>query len=244
MNKLKLIKFIGINIIISVFIHAEDASKNTGSAIKKGSNSFQFRIFDLNIGAFQGASLSFKKHLTNKFALRTGISLSGSYSEINDTDTRTNSNSYYIDDRTIERDFENKGLRLIFTTQFLNYSDVKNKIHFFYGAGPHFIYYKENLLSKYITEHDESINKSNRDEKFDTFGAGINFILGVEWLVRDNIGLHAEYDSQLSYTRARRSVDVLEEYYSDPDDSIYTRDYSNKSIRFISYTQFGISIYF
>jgi hypothetical protein len=138
---------------------------------------------DYFLTSFQGSSFSIMRNLSATRHIRLFLTLSGS---VSDTDYKNNTS--------------------------INRGDTRNSIYYqigcyyimnrlsndsfvpYIGAGPvlSFNYYKQ--------EYDDSYtNNSKSTSKNITLGIGAAGILGVEWFVKKNVSLLAEYSGGLAY---------------------------------------------
>jgi len=108
------------------------------NSLFKGSTSLQFRITDnFNLAFFQGATLSAKRHSTNKKALRFGLSLSGSV--MDDDQSSTNQSSKNKTDQN--------GQFVAITMHSLNYPSPDREVNLFWGFGPSVSYSRGNVTT-------------------------------------------------------------------------------------------------
>jgi hypothetical protein len=204
-----------------LFVPSLSAEDDT--PLSKGVRALQFEInnnFDLS--SFQGSTISFKKHTSDRSAYRIGITSRVSFSD--NEDERNDSLLGTSDGTSL-----NLGLR----TQKIFYKPVFHRSSFFYGLGPVF-------SMSYTKGTSESNNGSKSENKSTTFSGGISFVGGVEWFPTSSIGLLAEYESELAY-KHNSSTSKSE----NPDGEVSKRERRNKYFSLSSLTvKFGVSVYF
>ena len=203
--------------ILSVMICSQGRTQDKNYPIKKGSKSLQFMINNnFTLDNFQGSLLSVKYHLTNKSALRFGIGFN-----LDDSDTEDESSSVLSDSLNLvnEQDLDYTITDFQFSILYLYYTDPNDDISFFIGAGPMVGVDHEKLNStddrtsgsqEYF--NDESNKEGEKTTKF--WNAGLLAVCGIEWFVRHNIGLHAEYGLKCYYSYLTQKSDESTAYPS------------------------------
>lgn len=201
----------------------------------EGTKALQFQITDnFNLGAFQGASISLKKHKSNSFAWRLGLDLNFQVSDQESTSER----DYDVYSESIRDENSQKiDLRL----QGLFYPHHTANIKLFYGFGPVLGFSHR----KTVREEDRiSYNRITESTgKLNTWKAGLTGVLGVEWFPAKRISLLAEYVSEFTYEYVKNvgeSVTIYPDHISSSKSETI-----NKNVRFYpAQVRFGLSVYF
>lgn len=217
-----------IFIIIFLILFSNAFSQEDISNSMKFSKALQFQIDEnFTLKDFQGALISFKKHLGNSRALRVGLSTGFQLNTLN-------SEVYHPEDTLSSvRKIDDHDFSLGIFSQYLFYSKSNSGIQFFWGAGPTIGYSRktsdiENKISNNI------IDKAGYVEYH--IQGGLSGVMGVEWLFRENMSLSAEYGMYFSYNYSK--------FKTTQNDKIKSENI-NKSWRLGSNSiKFGLSIYF
>ena len=151
---------------------------------------------DLTLGAYESGSVSFKQLLSQRSALRYGVSIHYYYS---------NSNGEYHD-----------MLSELFVL-YQRYLDPDAIVKFYWGMGPYLSFGYNYGIRSFYDSYDESIKKR--------FGAGWYLLGGVEWFVTDVISIHAEYRGAALYSwyssRAEKKAPNLDVWVRERDNSSF-----------------------
>lgn len=146
------------------------------NAFRPGLWSLQFSVTNnVTLSSFQGSSLSMKYHRSERAALRTGITLTGSYT----------------DQGATERNEQSFGVN----AHHLIYPNPTAKVRLYYGLGPEFAFTRK----KTKTETTSSTSSTSTT----TFSVGAGCVLGGEWFVMDGVSLLAEYGSAVAFDQAK-----------------------------------------
>ena len=147
-------------------------------ALRKGAWALQFQITsDFTLRAFEGTTISAKKHLSARRALRFGVILDAAFSNED------------AQDATVTADASD--LAIGGTAQWLFYRQRTNSpIHLYFGPGLRTIVHRTTLTRE---DGDLLLEETTRL----IWSAGLTATLGVEWLVHSHISLLAEYGSVL-----------------------------------------------
>ncbi|MDA3860891.1 MAG: outer membrane beta-barrel protein [Melioribacteraceae bacterium] len=227
MQNAKLLVFILIlffTLSVSSFAQAEKEQKNDLS----GKYALQFQIDHyFTLSNFQGGTISGKYHCNNNSALRFGVTLGYEARdiELGSTDVRS--------DTTIIEDFngEISSSTIQLSIQYLYYFEINNSIAPFLGVGVN-----------YLMQPDTEDIIDYRISKYEQSGYGIDFLIGVEWFVRTNIGIHAEYGAGFGYNSYEYSSERPSYYVENEMNKNY--DKSSGFELSSNYVKFGVSIYF
>jgi len=227
-------QFISISILLFSFTFSSFAQTDTTKIDLAGKFALQFQITDnFTLSSFQGGTFSGKYHFSNNSALRLGVTLSQSnideeYSETNVYPDITNIGS-------TENNYSN--YQISFSLQYIDYLKTINSIAMFYGGGVNYFTSPQNRESSAKYEVPTVSNSAD----YNNYGFGVSLLIGVEWFVRSNMGITAEYGTGYQYS-AYEKVNVNEDIINDisrNSKSTQTRyGFSPSSVRF------GISIYF
>jgi opacity protein-like surface antigen len=193
-------------LVLSLFIPQYFAQDSTQNSLKEGKFALQFRLDgSFTLKAFQGSSFSAKYHTSDFFAVRTGVMISN-YSQIY--------NKYNgIDTST------SNSLEVEFISELIYYLKVVDDIALFTGGG----------LS-YSTYRNENQNNDNTD-----WAIGLSGIIGMEWFVKKNISLSAEYNLQLKYADSNHEGYISGKWTQIHYTSFYVSSYNQFKI--------GVSLY-
>ncbi len=191
-----------------------------------GKFALQFQINEnFSLSDFQGTIFSGKYHFSSRDAVRLGLSVSFRDSERDEIGSRTDTNLV----TTSSGDVNNFDITL--SAQYLVYLSNISNIGFFIGAGP-FLRYENN---KYEQSSNRPPLESTRTTTLKSFGVGLDFISGVEWMFHKSMSLSAEYGLRFIYTS-----------HESTDDNKVFRQERNEDSYIITgnHVKFGITVYF
>ncbi|NQU67004.1 MAG: hypothetical protein HQ510_03590 [Candidatus Marinimicrobia bacterium] len=193
---------------------------------QKGRFAVQFGYsghFDLT--SFNGRAISAQYMLNDNKAIRLGITATGN----NTSDDIIDYNYSGADDwETHYKDYTDyTGLFLNIECQIIHYRKSDSDLSLYYGFGPEFGYdyhksKSKTLLSEGVVSHFENIAK--------LYVFGMGSVLGVEWKIKSNISVHAEYGNRLVYEIWDISSQAVTEGYSGNNE----RDTRDKALFFFS----------
>jgi hypothetical protein len=191
-----------------------------------GKFALQFQINEnFSLSNYQGSVLSGKYHFSRRDAIRLGLEInfgdSESEAEINNLDTN-------IVDQSTD-DSNNFGFTI--NSQYIHYIRGTNDIFFFGGIGPFFKYFNQTRKRELVINEVELSSES----EINSFRAGIDLIVGVEWWFHKDMSLSAEYGLKFSYLSSNNKL---------KDDS---REIESKNTAFNisgNHINFGITVYF
>lgn len=153
-------------------------------------NALQFRISpNFTLSSFDGAVVSYKRHITADRARRMGISLSSNYRETDFPDRATNPTA------------ENFDFFIDANYTFMHYVDPDAVIKVFYGFGPGLTFGFDRNYSA-----DDNQEQTNKERIIGLEGLAY---AGVEWFFHPSVSLHAEYGASLAL-QFRKSTDRQE----------------------------------
>ena len=191
-----------------------------------GKFALQFQISDnFNLASFQGTTFSGKYNFSSRDAVRLGLSI-----ELGDSESETTIN--YLDTSAVaqsEEDGNRFGLTI--KTQYIRYIAGINTISFFGGIGP-FISFFNQSVKRVISENGVDVT---RESESSGYSAGLDLIIGVDWLFSTYMSLSAEYGLNFSYRSSENNF---------RDDSRVgdneTREFNISG----NHINFGLSVYF
>ncbi len=177
-------------------LHAENPDTTKGYPFIKGTKALQFRVNSLlSLDPFQGSLISYQEQLTSEKARRIGVSISSKLWNGDGSHDELRYSSYDSTYDTTDYSFTRNeySFALSISVQQIKYESLKKGFFFYSGAGPTlgFSYTERNIKPK--TEFDSS-NKYL--SKYINIGYG--GVIGVEWLIKKNMSLLAEYRSTIS----------------------------------------------
>jgi len=159
----------------------------------------QFAISqNFTLASFQGGIISTKYHFTDNTSIRFGVST------IVDDRNKDETINYFRTDSTYSvknKDDQNRtmfGFRLQIIQNVVKTSDVL----FFVGAGPFVEFgnteHKQNELSP--------SNENLSDYKSDYTNYGLDVLCGIEWFVKSNISISAEYEFYAGFSNTTNEL--------------------------------------
>lgn len=152
------------------------------NSLEPGSWALQFGITNnFTLGNFGEAGIAVKRHFSGGSALRAGMQLSVVGSDVEASVDTTGNRS----------EFDQHDLR--FTVHYLWYPRPDADINLFVGAGPLYAF-GASEASSVATSGVQGTTKK------DSWSAGGEALLGVEWFVVEKLGIHAEYALEGIYT--------------------------------------------
>ena len=174
--------------LLASSVHAQyaDEGNEPELVLQEGAWALQFQIRQhLTLSSFQGAAISAKKQLSPRRAFRLGMSVEGRYrSESEEQDGEEEPGSSSTNSQSI-----------FLNAQYIGYAPLRNAVAVYYGAGPSLGFDRNRSTQENSETNREQVNTSTY------FSIGVEGALGVEWFVRSNISLTAEYNAGLDYSR-------------------------------------------
>jgi hypothetical protein len=191
------------------------------NSLRAGSWSLQFRIADdFQLSSFQGATISTKRHFSEGRALRVGISLNGSVTDMEYRTINVAADSAIFESRTDENQ---QYVRL--DAQYLFYPSPDEKLTVFIGTGPLFE----------LSRSEVSGQGQWRLHKIWRFG--MSAVMGVEWFATKKISFLTEYSSAVTYDIQKSESTYNYNKYKNEDER-QSLSFSYNSVKF------GLSAYF
>lgn len=167
---------------------------------------------NFTLKSFEGMMISATRHHTRSSAIRFGLDLSIASSESEDNG------------ETI-RDCSSRSVELV--VHFMRYPRMESEPVLYWGIGPLISY----VASEYETHAPGEPSSSQRQEGM-AWAVGASGVLGVEWLVAQNVALLAEYGVSADYEKQ------IDEQCSDSSERESTSfNFSSSGVRF------GVSVY-
>jgi len=190
------ILFIGLFLLFatSLFAQAPKDSLKAGS-FHFTKHSLQFSVVDFfRISSFQGATLSYKYHFSDRLALRVGVGLRGSQ---DNGDFKYERNT---DTTSFKYDTERNNTNIDITSQLIYYFSPYKQIKVYAGMGPYFLIGNSSDEKKnFSTDPTTNYSYNLRNYKTTHYEIGVSAVYGLEWFFKKNMSLLAEYSSRLSY---------------------------------------------
>ncbi len=235
MLKTKFLLF--ISILLLTFSFNSFAQTDSSKIDLEGKWALQFGISrNFTLNSFQGATFSGKYHFTNNSALRIGITVFGHSTKSNNNKNNYNADTLYSSSKE-ESTVNDNWISIQF--QYLYYAKMTNSISAYFGAG---VQSSRRFVSQYSNTEEIYMSDENfsyRSKELSAYGLGADILIGVEWFVRSNIGILAEYSSGFNYehreSEAPKNKNDAEYYYENKSD---TYSFSPHGVKF------GVSIYF
>lgn len=170
-----------------------------------GARAIQFQIGDnFELKAFDGMSVSFKRHGSAESAWRLGVMLD---LEIDDEDMEggaTDSDDLRIESQVVDSNGQSLRVDLLQ----LRYPSPERNVCWYWGVGPRlrFSRFEEEITSvsgapPELTEHFSRMYGHS-------WGVGALGVGGVEWFVAGDVSLHAEYAASLEYGATTQEFDL------------------------------------
>lgn len=205
-----------------------------------GTKALQFRIgSNFSLNPFQGSLISYQKQLTAERARRIGIKISSNLSNSHGSTTKEAYNP--LDSTFNTEDFSyarnDNRVSLSITMQKIKYSSLKTGFYSYRGIGPIL------GLGYNLTNINPNTDRGSWMKNITkTMSIGFSFVMGVEWFIKSNMSLLAEYRPSVSvgYKYKRnylKSVDSFGSYIILDDVT------KGPTFQISSGVKFGLSIY-
>lgn len=212
---------------------SQKAAEKAPKSQKATDWSLQFQIGDnFNLKSFDDAFFAAKKQISSNGAIRFGFDIR--YSKINDINEKTHGEPYKQ-----ENDYSDFSLNL--NCLYLYYPVRGRAVKYFVGAGPEFGYQKfDKEMNRNLFSQDSLTSSRTSAEKMDGHNWGIQLTSGVEWFVKSNISIHAEYFARAVYAKGSTTVETIDEL-----GTLNKSEIEGDSFRFEKGgVRFGVSVYF
>ena len=191
----------------------------------------QFQLGDnFKLTNFNGYTFSGKYHLS-KFAIRVGA-------EVGSFNRQNNRTAFNADTLLSNNTFEYHSINIRINLQGLYYLSVYKDIAAYVGGGPFFAF---NKLNKAVFYNPNTLDKTT--EKENATEIGLTALIGVEWFVKENIGLSAEYG--IDFSNFHSTSDSFSEQYNGENTFKTFRNSEFKIFQvYANSAKLGIVIYF
>ncbi|MCF8356762.1 MAG: PorT family protein [Melioribacteraceae bacterium] len=214
-----------LSIIILLFNSTIFPQDSTCTNPAAGKFALQFQIEpSFSISDFQGSVFSGKYNFYNNFAVRVGIGLS-----LERNVEKQNLNKY---EKDTAYDDDISTLISSIRTQIIYYLGFNYDVTFYFGGGP-FYEYTNRKYNKTRMAENEDFEYQLDSRKVHYWG--INMITGIEWFLRDNISLSAEYGILIGDLSFKSNYDTEAESSTTKHDEFSIKE---------SDVLFGVSFYF
>ncbi|MBL7996560.1 hypothetical protein JNM05_14430 [bacterium] len=224
----------------AVEAYSQNSQDEDSVSFHKKRWALQFQVGrDFTLNSFQGSIISLKKTLSEKSALRIGVSFG---TGINNDNSKFS--HFPPDTAHSERNSDNSGFDLNVSSQYIHYLPIEDHIAGYYGIGPTFGYSFNKNKYKDSNTNGSSTSSSSVSTTTNTWNIGANAVFGVEWFVRNNISLSGEYGVSLSYSNNKQDYKGESSYSSNPSiDFKEQRNWDRFSLG-ANIVKFGLSVYF
>jgi hypothetical protein len=187
-------------IAITVSCNAQNQSRDSTS-LPEGSWALQFGIDrDFTLKTFQGSTIGAKYQLSEKHALRGGLTFSGNAS---DGSNSISGEIGGIDAGTVPENSSGKSFGVNLILQYLWYFNPAGPVHFYSGFGPMVSYsYSKNSSDDYnisISNGQGYWIRYQYDYKNTQWAVGAAAVVGVEWFACRWLSIHADYNEAFQY---------------------------------------------
>ena len=232
------------------------AQSGTSDSTFQRSNvwALQFGIAgNFSLTSFQGSTIGIKYQLSNKHAIRYGVTINGT------GDDETGSYSGSINDTSLADgpgSRSTKNVNISGVVQYLWYSNPMHGIQIYAGAGPmisYSYYHSANEYSYLRLENSGGVTTRywTVDSYYSTTektGAGVSGVLGVEWFALQWLSLHADYNENMLYQWGTYVYDDISYATITTPSYIPAERKQNLTIKGWTVTsggvRFGVSVYF
>ncbi len=208
-------------------------------SLKDGVWALQFQLGSaLSRRGYESMVISAKYHLTNRSAIRLGFDISG-YIQFGG---HTGHRGMPPDDTlySSSRDNINRE-RINLLSEYVKYTQIDPKLHFFLGAGPTFgfSHYKSDRNDRRTYPPEPKGPRSTSEDY--NWSLGISALLGAEWFPSKRISFIAEYGVSFDYTYALRKSEYT------TDEGVYfnrSRSHTNNYSMNLLAAKIGLAVYF
>jgi len=170
-----------------------------------GARAIQFQIGDnFELKAFDGMSVSFKRHGSAESAWRLGVMLD---LEIDAADEETS--RAYSDDLAVGSlvvDSNGQSLRVDLLQ--LRYPSPERSVCWYWGVGPRMRFSRYEAETTNVSGSAPALVEDFTREYRHSWSVGALGVGGVEWFVSGDVSLHAEYAASLEYGATTTEADL------------------------------------
>ena len=226
-------------------IYSQDVQNEDSVSLHKKRWALQFQVgnnFTLN--SFQGSIISLKKTLSEKSALRIGVSFGTGVSANNQTMTRVPPDS-----NQDKRNYDNTIFDFNILSQYIKYLPLEDHVAGYYGIGPivGYSFNKNKTKYEYLSAYNSYTSSGTITTTTKTWNIGANAVFGVEWFVRKNMSMSAEYAASLIYSKSKwvqKDEYSYSDNYSMGSNGYKTQGDSHGINLRANRVLFGLSVYF
>lgn len=203
------------------------------NSLTKGSWSMLFQVdVNLQVVSFEGLTVSLKRHLSKKTAVRFGVGL-GFRATDDEVDVNTGG-PYYGDTNIVQATLNQRYYSFLISGNYLIYPKPDANINLYFGFGPRGRYtYSKREYSYDAGEIGSYVDKG--------WSAGVNGVFGCEWFPVHYLSFIAEYSAYAQYVQndgSHTMYDITRKVLSR-----YNRSF--KGFEFVGNTaKLGLSLYF
>ena len=236
-----------ISILFCICLQAQDSSAERNS-LKEGAWALQFGIGgNFTLTSFQGSTIAVKYQLSDRTAIRGGITIYGSNSNGNNSASGAVADSSY---GTLPGNSSTNGTNVSFVLQYLWYLNPSGPVHFYVGVGPSLAYsYSHSSSDNSYFEYQPGQNSFWEQNIYNSnshlWTVGGTGVAGVEWFASQWLSLRAEYSEGIQYQW--RSTNSSSDYsYINLDYPLYRVSNSGTTKTWAlnsSGVSFGLSVY-
>jgi hypothetical protein len=230
-----------VTIFYTQMIFSQTSQDSIKNSLNKGSWSLQFQISqNFTLSSFQGSNFSAKKHFSPRSAIRFGIGLSGYSRDQELTINRDNDNSLHHEDQ-----LDDKLIEVDLNCYYLYYPHPQRRINMYFGGGPliGFMNFNDKLNTQEV--YQDTLNRDvSTDEDFQSISVGVVGLIGVEWFLNQQISIHAEYGSSISYVKEEREETRITNAFENDKETRVTKSEGYRINWRSNSVKFGVSVYF
>ncbi len=170
-----------------------------------GVRAIQFQIGDnFELKAFDGMSISYKRHSAAESAWRLGVMLD---LEIDDADME-NSTAYSEYLQVESQDVDTNGQSLRVDLLQLRYPSPVRDVCWYWGVGPRLRFSRFEREASSVRGSAPNLEARFSREYGHSWSVGALGVGGVEWFVAGDVSLHAEYAASLEYGVTTQETDL------------------------------------
>lgn len=161
-----------------------------------GARAIQFQIGDnFELKAFDGMSVSFKRHGSAESAWRLGVMLDLEIDDEDEEYSRAYSEALIVGSRVVDSNGQSLRVDLLQ----LRYPSPEKNVCWYWGVGPRLRYsrYEEEITN--VSGSPPAFEEQSSREYGHSWSVGALGVGGVEWFVAGDVSLHAEYAASLEY---------------------------------------------
>lgn len=217
-----------LGLLLAGTTHAQSERDTTRRppALQEGGWGLQYQVTSLNalLSNFQGSLISARYHLSERRALRFGVSINAtSFDREESTTVRFNDDA--PGQPVSEQSTETGSQRYELSGQYLHYLEPAPRVLAFVGGGPQFSYSKSSDETTSIPDPDNEDFREKSSTEGRVYSVGVGSTLGVEWFVHPNVSLSAEYPLSFNYiNRHNENTEQSIEAGDVTDEQISTTD--------------------